>query len=178
MSDISSNTTMQALNTAYPGARRALFAKYHVGGCSSCAYADDESIASVADRNEFDVNEAIQHIMESHAHDTEMMLSPIEANEKIQSGAKLVDTRTREEHEAVSIVGTDFMTQEYQQQAFATWDKETIVILYDHTGDKALDTCAWFRGHNLPNTYIIEGGIDAYAKTVDTSLARYRMEME
>jgi len=108
----------------------------------------------------------------------EMMLSPIEANEKIQSGAKLVDTRTREEHEAVSIVGTDFMTQEYQQQAFATWDKETIVILYDHTGDKALDTCAWFRGHNLPNTYIIEGGIDAYAKTVDTSLARYRMEME
>lgn len=178
MADLTTETQMSQLNADFPGAKRALFAKYHIGGCSSCAYADDETIAEVAKRNEFDVNEAIDHILQSHAHDEEMMLTPDEAKVKIEAGAKLVDIRTREEHEAVAIAGSDFMTQEFQQNAFGTWDKETEIVLYDHTGDKALDTCAWFRGHNLPNTYIIRGGIDAWSQEIDSSLPRYRLEME
>lgn len=178
MADLTQNSTMSQLNADFPGARRALFAKYHVGGCSSCAYDDNETISSVADRNEFDVNEAIQYILESHQHDQEMMLTPREAEEKIKGGAKLIDTRTREEHEAVAIKGSLFLTQEFQQEAFGTWEKETIVILYDHSGDKALDTCAWFRGHNLPNTFIIQGGIDNWSIEIDSSLPRYRLELE
>lgn len=178
MSDLTTETSMQQLNADFPGARRALFAKYHIGGCSSCAYADDETIAEVAKRNEFDVNEAISHILESHAHDAEMMLTPEQAQEKIQAGAKLIDTRTREEHEAVKIEGSLFLTQDLQQEAFGTWDANTIVVLYDHSGSKALDTAAWFRGHQLPNTFIIKGGIDAWAQKIDKSLPRYRIEME
>jgi len=178
MSNLTPDTTMATLNAEFPGARRALFAKYHVGGCSSCAYADDESLTEVASRNEFDINEAITFILESHAHDKEMMLTPAQAVQKIQAGAKLVDVRTREEHDAVKIPDSEFMTQEFQQQAFATWDTDTTIILYDHLGNKALDTCAWFRGHNLPSTFIIEGGIDAYAQEVDSSLSRYRLELE
>ena len=178
MAELSQETPMARLNEDFPGARRALFAKYHIGGCSSCAYSDDESIADVAKHNAFDVEEAIKHILESHAHDAEMMLTPLQAKDKIEAGAKLIDTRTREEHEAVAITGSDFMTQESQQTAFGTWDEDTVVILYDHLGDKALDTCAWFRGHGLPNTFIIQGGIDAWSKEIDKSIARYRLEME
>ena len=178
MPDLTTETTMAELNADYPGAKRALFAKYHVGGCSSCAYGDEETIQQVASRNDFDVQEAIQHILQSHSHDEAMMLDPLTAKQKIEAGAQLVDVRTREEHEAVHIAGSTLMTQEFQQQAFATWDKETIVILYDHTGNKALDTCAWFRGHQLPQTYIIKGGIDAWSQQVDNSIARYRLELE
>ena len=138
----------------------------------------EETIGDVATRNEFDIDEAIKHILESHAHDAEMMLTPQQAKDKIEAGAKLIDIRTREEFEAVAISGADFMTQEFQQKAFGSWDKDTIVILYDHLGDKALDTCAWFRGHSLPNTFIIKGGIDAWSKEIDKSVARYRLEME
>lgn len=169
---------MNQLNAHFPGARRALFAKYHIGGCSSCAYKDDETIAEVAERNEFSVEEAIQHILESHTFDTKMMLSPLEAQQHLEKGAHLIDTRTREEHEAVAIKNSLFLTQELQQEAFGTWHKDQIVILYDHLGDKALDTCAWFKGHNLNNTFIIKGGIDAWSQEIDSSLARYRLELE
>ena len=77
MADLTQHTSMNQLNTDFPGARRVLFAKYHIGGCSSCAYQDDETIAEVAERNKFPVEEAIQHILESHRFDTTMMLSLI-----------------------------------------------------------------------------------------------------
>jgi rhodanese-related sulfurtransferase len=171
-------TSMKQLTTDFPGARRALFAKYHIGGCSSCAYSDEESIQEVANRNEFDVAEAILHILESHEHDAAMILSPLQAQEKILAGAKLVDTRTREEHEAVVIPNSLFFSQELQKEAFGSWSSDQVVVLYDHLGSKALDTCAWFRGHNLPNTFIIKGGIDAWSLEIDRSIARYRLEME
>ena len=55
MTTLDKNTTMGQLNSTFPGARRALFAKYHIGGCSSCAYEDLDTIESVANKNEFDL---------------------------------------------------------------------------------------------------------------------------
>ena len=42
---------MAALLEAYPGAQRALFRNYHIGGCSSCGFRPDETLADVCDRN-------------------------------------------------------------------------------------------------------------------------------
>ena len=42
---------MGALLDAFPGARRALFAKYHVGGCSSCGFQLSETLAEVCARH-------------------------------------------------------------------------------------------------------------------------------
>lgn len=177
MNDLSPETQMQELNKNFPSARRSLFSKYHIGGCSSCAYDKDETLEQVAKRNDFNVEEAIKYIILSEQHDKAMMLTPQEAQEKIQKGAKILDIRTREEHDAVAIPNSLFMTQDLQQQAFAQWDAQTEIILYDHQGDKALDTAAWFRGHELKNTYIIEGGIDAWSQQIDKNLPRYRMEI-
>ncbi|MFT6596174.1 MAG: hypothetical protein ACJAT3_002155, partial [Akkermansiaceae bacterium] len=33
-------------------------------------------------------------------------------------------------------------------------------------------------GHGLTETYGVEGGIDRYAKEVDSSIPRYRLELE
>ena len=40
---ISAETTMKQLQELMPGARRALFAKYHIGGCQSCGFDDSET---------------------------------------------------------------------------------------------------------------------------------------
>ncbi len=87
-----------------------------------------------------------------------------------------VDVRTREEFEAVKIEGAEFFTQELQEKLF----KEKpggLVVLYDHTGKYVLDQVAWFRGHELENTFGMTGGIDAWSREVAPKVMRYRVEV-
>mgnify|MGYP006132680515 CR=1 FL=1 len=180
MADLDASTPMASLLARFPGAKRALFARYHIGGCSSCAYRDDETLAEVATRNEIDVSEVIEHILQSHTVDAAMLIAAKDVKELVESGAEIVflDTRTREEHEAVAITGSEFMTQERQQELFGSAKEDTTIILYDHTGGRVLDTCAWFQGHGLKGTRGVIGGIDGWSKEVDKSVPRYRLEMD
>lgn len=159
-----------------PGARRALFARYHLGGCSSCAFSPEETLAELAARSETDAAEMLDHLLESHRHDEEMWLSPAEAA-AARDASRLVDIRTREEHEAVAIPGSEFFTQDLQQALFAG-DPDARIVLYDHSGRGVLDQVAWFRGHGLKHTFGLRGGIDAWSVEVDPSLPRYRLEVE
>ena len=178
---ITEETTMVEITTRYPGARRALFSRYHIGGCSSCAYQDGESLAEVCGRNEIGVKEVIEHIVNSHLEDKKMLIEPLDAKKLIDEGAEVrfVDTRTREEHEAVAIPDSYFMTQDLQQEVFGKWDRseKLTIVIYDHTGKSAIDTCAWFRGHEMKNTFALIGGIDSWSEQVDSSISRYRLEM-
>ena len=61
---------MEATLEAFPGARRALFRKFHIGGCSSCGFEATETLAQVCARNnDLDVAEVIAQIRESHEGD-------------------------------------------------------------------------------------------------------------
>lgn len=170
---------MEDLLAQLPGARRALFATYHVGGCQSCAYRDDESLAEVCTRNEIAVEEAIAELLASHERDQAMLLTPPELKQRLDRGdsLRLFDLRTREEHDAVHLENSEFLSQELQNQLFAEPPAQTIV-LFDHRGRDVLDRCAWFHGHGLKNTLALTGGIDAWAKEIDPSLQRYRLELE
>ena len=44
-------STMQQVLEVYPGARRALFRRYHIGGCSSCGFQPEETLEKVCQRN-------------------------------------------------------------------------------------------------------------------------------
>lgn len=180
MEKIHAQTEMGKITATYPGARRALFAKYHIGGCSSCAYKDTESLLAVCERNEIDVDEAISYVLSCHESDQAMLIEPTELKQKLDAGEEVLvlDTRTREEHEAVKIAGSKLMTQELQQEIFAKHDPESLIVLYDHLGKSSLDTCAWFVGHSMKNTKALNGGIDAWSQQVDSSVARYRLEMD
>lgn len=174
------DTPMGEILEALPGARRALFARYHLGGCQSCGFPPEETLTQLARRSgELDPDEMLAHLLESHRHDQAMLLSPADADEALRSADPplLVDTRTREEHEAVAIPGSEFMTEELQQKLFAG-DPGRAILLYDHSGRHVLDHCSWFQGHGLRNTRAIEGGIDAWSQQVDPSLRRYRLEIE
>jgi rhodanese-related sulfurtransferase len=165
---------------ALPGARRALFARYHLGGCQSCGFPPEETLAQLAKRSgDFDAGEMLAHLLEAHEDDRAMLVSPAEAKALLDSEQPplLLDTRTREEHEAVAIPGSEFMTQEIQQALFAG-DPRRAILLYDHTGRHVLDHCSWFQGHGLKNTRALEGGIDAWSREIDPSLRRYRLEID
>jgi rhodanese-related sulfurtransferase len=178
--ELTTASRMSDIMEALPGARRALFARYHLGGCQSCAFALDETLADLCRRSEdLPPDEVLAHLLASHDHDLTMLISVADAHRALSEDPppRLIDIRTREEHEAVAIPGAEFSTQELQQQLFAG-DPETQIILHDHSGKSVLDQVAWFRGHGLKRTFGLLGGIDAWSREIDPSLPRYRLEFE
>ncbi len=174
--DLTADTPMGVILETLPGAKRALFARYHLGGCQSCAFSNEETLAELCQRSELPVGEVLEHLLASHVHDSAMLMEPAAARE-VLAELRLIDLRTREEHEAVSIENSEFFTQELQQQIFAG-DPEARILLYDHSGRNVLDQVAWFRGHGLKQTFGLRGGIDAWSREVDPTLPRYRIEMD
>ena len=174
--ELNVDSAMGDLMAALPGAKRALFARYHLGGCQSCAFSDGETLGELCARSELDVHEVLAHLLDSHRHDLSMLIEPKQAHEKLTQ-FRLIDVRTREEHEAVRIEPSEFLTQELQQSVFAG-DPTAKILLYDHSGRHVLDQVAWFRGHGLHETYGLSGGIDAWSREVDSKIPRYRLEMD
>src|ERR1041385_1985388 len=103
---ISPQSPMRDVLEKFPGAQRALFRRYHIGGCSSCGFSPDETLAHVCERNGgLDVNEVLAHIQSSHEQDAKILISPKELAEALKQdpSLRLVDVRSREEFEAVHI---------------------------------------------------------------------------
>ncbi len=178
---LSGETTMGEILQQYPGAKRNLFAKYHIGGCQSCSYSDEESLAGVCERNEdIPVDDVIQHIVSAHEADSKILLEPIELKESLseESPPRLLDMRTREEYEAVKLPEAELFSNDLLQEIFGNENKERVIVLYDHTGDRVLDPAAYLIGHGFKNTRALRGGIDAYAQEADTDIPRYKLEFE
>lgn len=171
------NITMAELLALYPGAQRALFRKYHIGGCSSCGFRPEETLVEVCARNDgLPVEEVGEHILASHDADQQMLVAPADAADLVKAGkARLLDVRTREEFEAVQIPGSTFFTQELMHE-LGGWDRETLIIFVDHDGTRSPDAVAYFAGHGLENVRALRGGIDAWSCEVDPTLPRYQLE--
>ncbi len=170
---------MQELLRQFPGAQRAMFRKYHIGGCASCGFALDETLAGVCARNEnLPVAEVIEHIVSADAADRALQIEPRALAEKIATGepVHLLDIRTREEFESVKIEGAQLFTQELMQEILGRWPKAELLVIYDHTGERALDAAAYYQGHGFQSVKTLRGGIDAWSAEVDAKLPRYHLE--
>ena len=178
---LTGDTTMAELLRLYPGAQRALFARYHIGGCRSCGFQPTETLAQVCARNEdIPVGDAIAHIQQSHEADASIQISPaaLASLREKRPELKLLDVRSREEHDAVAISGSWLLTQGLVQEIFDSWSKADPIVLYDHHGDRSLDAAAYFIGHGFGETKCLAGGIDAWSVEVDPALPRYKVEFE
>ncbi len=110
--EIDPHLPMRDLLAVYPGAQRALFRKYHVGGCSSCGFAPTETLAQICARNpHMDLPEVTalspdqpggrpRHADHARANSTTC------ANAANPAPVHLLDIRTREEFDAVHIAGS------------------------------------------------------------------------
>ena len=171
--------TMKELLEQFPGAQRALFRKYHIGGCASCGFSPDETLAGVCARNEnLDVGEVVEHIVTSDEAERAMQIETRELAERIAAGdpVYLLDIRTREEYDAVKLPGAHLFTQELMQEILGNGSRTNLFVVYDHTGARSMDAAAYFQGHGFENVKSLRGGIDAYSAEVDSSLPRYHVE--
>jgi rhodanese-related sulfurtransferase len=171
--------SMRELLAVYPGAQRALFRKYHIGGCASCGFSPDETLAAVCARHEnLPVSEVVEYLSASQEEDAKMLITPRELAAALSTdpNAKLIDIRTREEFDAVHINDAIFFTQELMQEILASWNRNALLAIIDHQGARSLDAAAFFAGHGFTNVLALRGGIDAWSCEVDPNLPRYELE--
>jgi rhodanese-related sulfurtransferase len=167
---------MQRVLQVMPGAQRALFRKFHIGGCSSCAFQPGETIEQLAARNNLNANEIIAHLEKSHEADLELLVEPKELA-KVLGTVRLIDVRSREEYEAVHLDDAVLMSQATMQEILSKWPREQPVVIYDHRGQQGLDAAAYFLGQGFKNVRTLRGGIDAWSKEVDAKIPRYKLEL-
>jgi rhodanese-related sulfurtransferase len=163
---------------AFPGAQRALFRRYHIGGCASCGFQPTETLAQVCERNgNLNVAEALAHIRSSHEQDAKILIEPQElaAWRKQDASIRLLDIRSREEFEAVNIAGSVLMSQDTMRQIMGDGSNSHPLVIVDHQGKNALDAAAYFMGHGLQNVRCLRGGIDAWARDVEPTMRRYKL---
>jgi rhodanese-related sulfurtransferase len=176
--NIDAQSPMSAVLEEFPGAQRALFRRYHIGGCSSCGFRPDETLAEVCARNGgLDVDEVLNHIRSSHEQDEKILISPKELAELLvrDKSVKVVDVRSREEFEAVRIEGSVLLSQDVMREIMGAGSNTNPIIVVDHQGKHGLDAAAYFMGHGLQNVRCLRGGIDAWAQEVDTKMRRYKL---
>ena len=176
--DIGANSTMEQVLQAYPGARRALFRRYHIGGCSSCGFQPSETLGELCQRNnQLDVAEVLEHIKRSHEQDAALYVAPQQLIElkRADPGITLLDIRSRTEFDAARIEGSVFMDQQTMQEIMGQWPREKLFVIVDHEGKQALDAAAYFLGHGFHNVRCLQGGIDAWARDADPQMPRYQL---
>src|SRR5437660_11633083 len=87
---IGPQSTMREVLEAYPGAQRGLFKRYHIGGCSSCAFHSEETVAQLCERNgNIPIDELLEHLKTSHEQDEQMQIAPRELSAALQKDKSL-----------------------------------------------------------------------------------------
>jgi rhodanese-related sulfurtransferase len=175
---VTAETRMADVLRVFPGAQRALFRKYHIGGCSSCGFDPNETLGQVCARNNnLNVAEVLEHIEQSHAADAQIYVTPQELArcraENVEM--RLVDIRTREEFDATKIEGAVLFTQEIMTEMLGRWPRNELVVIYDHLGSKSMDAAAYFLGHGFTNVRALKGGINAWSE-VDPNVRKYQLQ--
>lgn len=156
--------SMAEIQRNFPSARRALFQRYHVGGCSSCGFQETDSLEEVCrSHNLLDVPGVIQHLLASHEVDQRMQVSPATVKEWLAAGEKLhfIDLRHPSESGADPLAGAeplDFTNQAKYMQL----PKESRIVFICKQGITSLDAAAYFAGHGFSQVYSVQGGVAAW----------------
>lgn len=174
---ITSRSTMQEVLDAYPSAQRALFSRYHIGGCNSCGYQPNDLLEAVAHQHDIqDLDEVIAFIESAEQVDRGIQVNPWDVAAALQGKTppRLIDVRTPEEWELSRIEGATLNTDELAKTTMRL-PKDTPIVFYCHRGQRSLDAASYFAGHGFVNVRSMTGGIEAWSLEIDSSVPRYEI---
>lgn len=173
---ITPQSTMAEVLERFPGAKNALFRRYHVGGCSSCGYEPTDTLDAVMKKhNVLDIPEVIRHIEQSEELNKKILISPEDLRARLAGPQppRLLDVRTPEEFETARIEGGRLIDEALGQEIMERWPKEVPIVLYCHVGDRSLDAASYLIGHGFSDVRSLAGGIDAWSERIDPRVPRY-----
>ena len=177
MSDITitPDLTMEEVLRRAPAAQRALFQRYHIGGCSHCAFQPEDTLGQVAaDHNILDVKEMIATIKQAEELDGTIQVEPKVVKEWLDRDEEFsfLDCRMPEEWEQASIEGAEHL--DYNDASkYMGLPKDRRIVFLCKDGDRALSVASYFIGHQFTNVLSVRGGLDAWREEVDPGIPTY-----
>ena len=167
--------TMEQVLQSAPSAQRALFQRYHVGGCSSCGFQPTDTLAQVCkDHNILDTNEVIETIHRADQIDREMQIDPTDVKSWLDADEdfSFIDVRTPEELQIASIEQAEALDFN-DSGKYMSLPKDRKLVFFCRSGVRSLDVAAYFVGHGFTNVRSMRGGILAWSEQIDASIPTY-----
>ena len=172
---ITPEMTMEQILAIAPAAQRALFQRFHVGGCSSCGFQPTDTLAQVCkDHNILDVKDAIRTIHAAQDADARLNVDARTVKEWLDKGVdfSFIDVRTPQELAIARIPQAEPLDFDAPEK-YMSLPKDRRIVFSCKSGMRSLDVAAYFAGHGFTNVQSLRGGIDAWRDEVDPTIPRY-----
>jgi rhodanese-related sulfurtransferase len=161
--------TMAEIQERFPSARRALFQRYHVGGCSSCGFEPSDTLAKVCrDHNLLDVDGVVDHLVRSHEVDQRMQMEPETVKSWLDTGEPVLFLDIRHPGQAATARVSGAEPLDFANQAkYLQLPKDTRIVFLCQDGGASLDAAAYFAGHGYVRVFAVRGGAEAWRARVE-----------
>lgn len=172
---ITPDMTMEQILEVAPAAQRAMFQRYHVGGCSSCGFQPTDTLAQVCkERNILDINEVIDTIQRAQELDTKVEVEPTTVKAWLDAGEdfSFIDVRTPEELKIAAIAQAEPLDFT-DPGKYMGLPKDRRIVFSCRSGVRSLDVASYFIGHGFTRVHSMRGGILAWSEQIDPSVPRY-----
>lgn len=172
---ITPDMTMEQILEIAPSAQRALFQRYHVGGCSSCGFQPTDTLAQVCkDHNILDVKDVITTIQRAQESDGNIEVDVVTVKSWIDAKEdfSFIDVRTPEEWRIARIEHAELIDYD-EPGKYMSLPKDRKIVFSCKSGARSLDVAAYFAGHGFKHVYSMAGGIDAWSSQIDRTIPRY-----
>src|SRR5690606_22839095 len=90
--------------------------------------------------------------------------SPQEASRLVEAGAILIDIRSVDEHARESIPGSRHVPMEQVSGAALPSGEDAVIIYHCRSGNRTRMNAGQLAGATACDTYILEGGLDAWKR--------------
>ncbi|HJP01052.1 MAG TPA: rhodanese-like domain-containing protein [Planctomycetota bacterium] len=164
--EITLDLTMAQVLERVPSAQRALFQRYHVGGCSSCGFQPTDTLEQVCrDHNLLDVSGVVETIVRAHEVDQRMQVDPERVRAWLAGGEtfSFIDVRSTEEIAASRIDAAEPLDHA-DSQRYMDLPKDRRIVFACQDGERSLDVASYFVGHGFTEIYSLRGGQTAWAQ--------------
>lgn len=187
-SEITSNSTMGEILSAYPSARLELFRRYHVGGCAACGYQLTDTLDQVCQEHNISdpLEQVIEYIRNSREVESKLQVLPTVLVKSIQTSQpaepsqlvsvsgddlaqaldhghawRLVDVRSPEQWERDHLPQAQLLTTELKFEMLDSWPKDTFILFYSNSGRRGLETASYFVAYGFTSVRNLAGGLYA-----------------
>jgi len=174
------DTPMTEVNKVLPEVHTLLFKKFHIG-MPVQGYKPEETIFSVCEQQNKQVGEVLAAINAEMKNKLTPMITPQETAGKLRQGDPnlvLLDIREQWEHDIAKIDEAILINQNNCEEVLSSLEVNKEIVLIDWKGDRYASFQKFLAERGFTNTKGMEGGIDAWAETVDTKMARYEIDEE
>jgi rhodanese-related sulfurtransferase len=156
--------TREAILAIAPAAHRALFQRYHIGGCASCGFQPTDTLARVCkDHNLLDVQDVIRTIRTAQETEARMQIGPAEVRSWLAESLppRLIDVRMPDERASAPLPEAEPL--DYSDPGrYMGLPKETRLVFVCGDGQRSLDVAAYFQGHGFSQAWSLRGGAAAW----------------